>query len=395
MSSKSTYSILYMDAGSSGQGGSFVSLGQMLDLLAASGHQLHVILWNASPFEERYRASGAKVVRIYNPIYTTNKNKLLKIYNALTALLYRRIPSILVGVELFLQYVCYRRVLRYAKENSIDLIHLNNQPIRNFIGFWLAKKLKIPVLSHLRTLHGYGLTSAHIKFMKKLCCHMIAVSNASFSYWHQQGIPKEWISVLQNPYDGMLLERNFSKKQYYSLVCISRLENGKGLFFLIKGFYELLKKDSQFTLTLIGDGTLKEELQALVNELGIQQQVKFLGYVQNAKELLPQFDALLFLSEQEGFGRVALEGMAAGIPVIASNVDGINEIVQNQYNGLLIEPNNTDHLVTAVLMLNEQAELAETLIKNGYQTVKTAYAADHFQRQLTTVYDDLMESLNE
>ncbi len=392
MTKKRKHTILYIESGSSGKGGSYVSLLQLLTVFS-NNYELHVLLWNDSPFIMQYQELGAHVVKIDNPIYTVKKSRLKKLYNAATALFSRTAPRMLIGCELLLQYSCYRKVLSYVKKNSITLIHLNNQPIRNFIGFWLAKTLNLPVVSHLRTLNGYGMTPAHINFLKRLRCRMVAPSHSASDYWQKAGVPLEWISVLPNPYyeepgfRPLLNDVPATRPTGYSLVCISRLEEGKGLFFLIAAFRELLKSDSQFTLTLIGDGILREKLQQEVERYQLNNHVSFLGYVHDAKRLLPHYNLLIFVSEREGFGRVAVEGMAAGIPVVASKVSGIVDVVQDQYNGLLVDYGDIPQLTSAVLSLQRDPALREKLIENGRRTVNDRYGLSAFRTKMETVYE--------
>ena len=384
------YNVLYLEAGSSGQGGSFVSLLQLISVFSNKKNHLHIILWNDSPYIPQYQALGASVLKIDNPIYSMKKAVIRTLYNLATRVLRRIYPSLLIQLELWLQYFCYRKIVSYAKQNSINLIHLNNQPMRNFIGFWAAKKLNLPALCHLRTLNGYGMTRAHIKFLNTLRCHMIAVSESAAIYWQQCGIPNEWITRIANPYQGSLNQEKKSKKLGYSLVCISRLAPRKGLMFLLEAFHELVQIDSRFTLSIIGDGELRGTLLQKVSSLKLMDHVKLLGYVHEASQQLADYDVLVFVSEQEGFGRVILEGMSAGIPIVATNVAGVNEILQHRHNGLLIEYGEKQQFVQSVLSLYRDEAIRIKLLDNARQSIEMYFNMDLFYKKISTLYDAVL-----
>lgn len=382
--------ILFMEAGESGRGGSFVSLLQLLTLLAQQGHKLSVILWNPSPFIAHYEALGARVFCIDNPIYTVANRKYKFIYDKLIASALRSFPQMSIWIELLLQYRCYRQVMKIAGNNDIDLLHLNNQPIRNFIGFWVAKRIQLPVIAHIRTLNSYGFSRSHINFIEKLNCKLVAVSNAAKQCWLETGIPAQWVQVLHNPYDGVVKRRiekthNFCKK----IVYIGRLEVGKGLDFLLESFTLALQANSNLSLTVIGSGSEYDRLLQLGKHYNLDKNLNFLGYIKNAKERLPEFDVLVLPSQQEGFGRVILEAMAHGVGVIATQVGGVVDIVKNEINGLLVNYGDPQALADAILQITNDAVLCQNMIAQAYETVTQYFNQDTFYTELMTGYQSL------
>ena len=383
--------ILFIESGASGKGGSFVSLLQIIALLSKKNYQLYVVLWNDSPFIKEYEALGAQVFRIHNPVYTINKNRLKFLYDKLKAVSLRYFPSFLVWLELLLQYSSYKAVLRLARNKNILLIHLNNQPVRNFLGFWIGKRLRLPIIVHLRTLHCYGFTLHHKRFIEKLNCKMIAVSNSAAACWIDAGIPSSWITGLMNPYDGKLIKN--SEEKVHSpkkLVFLGRLELGKGVDFLIQSFAKIVKIRPELSLTLIGDGSCLDELYQLSSHLGVSHAVHFSGYQKNAKQYLSEYDMLILPSQGEGFGRVIIEAMAQGLCVIATSVGGIQDIVENEVNGLLVKYGDQEALMSAILLIIENKVLRVKMIKNGYQTIEKKFQENAFCENLISQYNQLI-----
>lgn len=382
-------SILFMDSGDSGQGGSFVSLLQLVTLFASHGHRTHVVLWSDSPYISQYQQQGANVVIIDHPFYSKKRGFHRYVYNKCIAFCMRFSQHLIPVVELILQWNCYRFLTRYVTRHQITIIHTNNQPVRNFIGFWVAKKMKRPLVAHVRTLHGYGFTQAHVNFIRQLDCRLIAVSHSAADYWKKMGVPADAMITMPNPYDGELSQEIQAKTVEKRLVYVGRLESGKGLEFLLESFSQLVKQDGAFTLSLIGDGSKKRELMQHCLALGIEKQVRFLGYIYDAKRLLSQFDVLIFASAQEGFGRVVVEAMAKKLPVVATRVSGIIDIVRHQYNGLLVDYGNQEQLVAAILRLYQDQALCKQLVENGYRTVVNEFSVSNYYQQLYDIYRGL------
>lgn len=382
--------ILFIEAGTSGKGGSFVSLLQMLKLLSKKQYRLVVLLWNYSPFMDQYRTLGAEVFQINNALYTVNKNKYKLFYNKLTALLLRLFPVALPWLELFLQLNAYKQMKKIVQRFKVDFIHLNNQPLRNFIGFWLAKHLNIPVVCHLRTLHGYGLTQAHINFLKQLNVTMIAVSNAAAEYWEKKGIPGSWIKVIYNPYDGKLVKQWLTSKPFQKkIIYIGRIEKTKGVDYLLEAFKNAQSTLSDLSLTIIGDGAYYQTMKEKAHVLGITNKISFLGYINDAKQLLPQYDVLVMPSAIEGFGRVLVEAMAVGIPVISTHTSGINEIITDHFNGLLTPYGDVSALTRAIIELVQNRSLRREMQENAYYTVCKKFQEDEFYKKLLSSYNAL------
>ena len=118
---------------------------------------------------------------------------------------------------------------------------------------------------------------------------------------------------------------------------------------------------------IIGDGSERKNLEKLTDELGLQEKVKFLGEISNEKipEYLLAADCFVLPSIKEGFGIAVLEAMAVGVPVIASRVGGILDIIEDGRNGLLVEPVDSEAIAQAILKIYEQPEISSYLTNSA------------------------------
>ncbi|WP_405369151.1 glycosyltransferase [Nonlabens sp. Asnod2-A12] len=154
------------------------------------------------------------------------------------------------------------------------------------------------------------------------------------------------------------LHRNYSffKQEDFKLIQISSFRKEKDQASIIRCLPLLPER---IKLILVGDGTLIEEYKKLVRSLKLDNRVVFLGNRYDIAQLLNYADVSILSSNREGFGLAIVEGMAAGLPVIASDIVGVREIVKGY--GLLFEKNNVDDLKKEILKLYDDEEFYEKM----------------------------------
>lgn len=178
-----------------------------------------------------------------------------------------------------------------------------------------------------------------------------------------------------------------------NILFVGTLGKFKGCEYVIKAMSGILKEFPDCILRIIGDGERYEEFIELSKELGVHQNIIFEGFIQ-AEKMLDYYnstDIVVFPSVvPETFGRVAAEAMAAGKPVIASNVGGIPEIVEHEETGILVEPKNPKQIADAVKYLLENPDVAREMGKRGKELVKKRYSPSIIAKKyLEEVYERL------
>lgn len=160
-----------------------------------------------------------------------------------------------------------------------------------------------------------------------------------------------------------------------------KLNRGKGLEHLIRAWESVSGIHKDAHLVLIGSGggqslSCEEDLRRLVEEKALGSRVTFTGYVHNVHEYLQASDLLILPSENEAFGLCILEAMSCGIPVIATRVGGIPEIITHLENGVLVEPADPCGLARQIDRLLSQPRLAGLLVENARRTVCEKYSIE-------------------
>lgn len=168
-------------------------------------------------------------------------------------------------------------------------------------------------------------------------------------------LPNQKVEVI---YNGVDIEKfatatSYQKSMFFDdtdtiIIQVSRFQTQKDQQTVIHALSDL---PENYKLLLVGDGELKADCQALVNQLNLQHRVKFLGVRMDVPALLKTADIVVQSSHWEGFGLAAVEGMAAGKPLIASDVAGLRDIVKDY--GLLFEQGNAKELVSKILQLQD------------------------------------------
>ena len=160
-----------------------------------------------------------------------------------------------------------------------------------------------------------------------------------------------------------------------------KLNRGKGLEHLIRAWEIVRHERASAHLALIGSGggmslSCEDELRRFVRERRMSSTVTFTGYVENVHEYLQASDLFVFPSEDEAFGLSLVEAMSCGLPVIASRVGGIPEIVEHSHNGILVRPGDPHALAREVIRLLGRPMLVRSLASHARRTVCERYSIE-------------------
>lgn len=170
--------------------------------------------------------------------------------------------------------------------------------------------------------------------------------------------------------------------------CVARLRVEKGQKTLVKALAEVVKAIPAVKLLMIGDGPDKMELMRLSEDLGVSGNIVWLGQQDQAEvyKLYGVMDIVVVPSLFEGFGLVAAEAMAAGLPVIASNVDGVAEVVKDGETGALFPVGNWQALAESLIHLLNNPQLAKKFGQNGRDRVQEYFSLDQFSASMLRIY---------
>ncbi len=296
------------------------------------------------------------------------------------------------------------------RENpDIFHIHLWN-PGAGRYAFMAANKQKTKIIA---TEHDPFVLKGIKKIFKKIAlkktAHTIAISNHNaeqIAQWYPE--IKEKISVIHNGIENDIFleeswhfsvqEKNKFKKELlkadkadFIIISVAALHPRKGLKYLIGAMPKVLEQAPNCKLIIAGQGPQKKELHALIHRLGLDNKIILLGHQDEIGKILKAGDLFVLPSIKEAFGLVLLEAMAAGLPIVASRVGGIPEIVEDQKSGLLIENGDSFALAEKIIFLIKNAPLRQKLASEGLERVKQ-FDAKEMAKKTERIYEQLVIS---
>lgn len=174
--------------------------------------------------------------------------------------------------------------------------------------------------------------------------------------------------LIYNPVDVDKFYKADEQHQGIRLATAGRLSKEKNQKMLVDAVKILCQKYENLSLTILGDGPLKDELKYYVKDNGMSDEIHLEGNVANVEEYLSKSDIFVLSSTYEGLPLVILEAMAAKLPIVSTDVGGVKDIVKN--NGMLVQSENTDALVNALEKLIDDKALREELGNNSFENVQ-------------------------
>ncbi len=170
---------------------------------------------------------------------------------------------------------------------------------------------------------------------------------------------------------------------------IAELHRNKGLSYALEGIAQLKKQTSEpFVFVVIGEGEERERLTAQRAALGLDETVRFVGFREDASALLSAFDIFLFASTKEGFPYAILEAGNAGLPVIATSVGGIPEVIDDMKSGILIQSKNPGEIARALSYLIEHKDRRTEFGKAIKERIEGRFNIDHMVDETLRIYGD-------
>ena len=292
------------------------------------------------------------------------------------------------GLKLFDEYV--------RNHGFPDIIHVHSLLNAGFVAQEISLKHNIPyVVTEHSSAFARGLVSEQsIKKLQSVAIHSkknIAVSDEFKKLLNEKFICKNWCYI-PNIVSNEFIKSSLPKKKIkvdFVFISICRLIEKKRVDILIRSFAELSKDVKGIKLKIGGDGSVKNQLIELADELGISKSVEFLGTL-NREEVLKHItysDAFVLASEYETFGVVLVEALALGKPVVATRCGGPESIVVPTV-GCLVEKNSVEALTQGMreLYINKNKYCAENIRKYCYEN----FSEDAVVNELNEIYHTVL-----
>jgi len=327
-------------------------------------------------FKYFYPAKYQKLYRDGGFIYNLKTNYLAKIqlplflffqlYNAFKLVIFNN-PDIIHSHWILPQGLVGAIIYKILKKPHILTVHagdvfaLANMPIGKFFAIFVVKNSsKIFVVSN---------------YVSQILCAMLP-DNTIQEYNDKLMILPMGVDVKLYQSNQTIKKKNLYKRKNTTILFIGRLNDKKGIIYLIQSMLELKHISEHLSLLICGDGPLKQELESFTEKNKLKGIVKFKGFITEDEKIhyMILADILVVPSiitdsgETEGMPVVILEGMAAGKAIIASNVSGASDVIQDGYNGLLVEQKNPRQLAEKIMLIINNPEFRENIEINALKS---------------------------
>jgi len=301
------------------------------------------------------------------------------------------------------------QLVKFIKDNKFDIVHLHSSKA-GAIGRIACFLCRIPCIY---TPHGWAFNMDITSIKKKLYIYIerflglftkyiIAISPAEKYNAVNYKIGQERkIILITNGIDIKRFSKTETKKYEFRrylgiepsvrvIGMVGRLSEQKDPITFVKVAKKIISKYSNVRFILVGDGELRHDVEVLIKKEGISDYITITGWVSNVEQYISIFDIGVLTSKWEGFGLVLAEYMAAKVPVVASNVDGIPNVITNGVTGILVEKGDVDEFANAILKILDNKTLKDSFTQNGYKKVVDEFDINRVIKQHEELYSSLI-----
>lgn len=288
-----------------------------------------------------------------------------------------------------------------VKAKDIQIIHAQTR-VTSIIAFWLAKLNHIP---YLMTCHGFFKPHFFRRTFPFWGKKVIAISDAVYAHLiNDFKLRKENIELI---YNGLEIKKNIQQSQAEKeafktkfglnskpiVGCVARLSEVKGHKFLIQAFKIVLTEFPSLQLLLVGEGKIKRELSALAKDLAIEKNVIFIPNVVDTSLVLSIMEIFVMPSLQEGLGLAIMEAMAQALPIVATNVGGIRDLIKDNQTGILVSPRDSQGLAYAIITLLKDKPKAQALGKAAQDFIQREFSLEKMVDKTEALYNLLLKEI--
>jgi glycosyltransferase involved in cell wall biosynthesis len=274
-------------------------------------------------------------------------------------------------------------IARVVKEHRIDIIH-SHEYKSDLLAWAVTRFCRVPAMT---TIHGWIRNDLKRKLYIRagqsvlpFFDRVVAVSSETRSAVLECGVPESKVTVIhngivtenyrrENQQPGFLRQQFSLPEEARLIGYVGRLSPEKGQFDMLAAAEELLRQYPQTWIAMVGDGPDRAALKQRAEELGIGNRVLFTGHLQDVRPVIRDLDVLALTSHTEGFPNVVLEALCMEVPVIATDVGGVREIITDGVTGVLTPARSPSRIADGLTRLLADPAWARKLALRGQREV--------------------------
>ncbi|MEM7084284.1 MAG: glycosyltransferase family 4 protein [Pseudomonadota bacterium] len=307
-----------------------------------------------------------------------------------------------------LDFAVIGRLRKLIADFEPDIIHLHSRRGADWFGSIAARRFPdIPVIVSRRVDNAES--ALVVKYKYRLFDRVVAISSAIRDVLADAGVPAQKLRVVHSAVRTATWERSWDRvafaKTFFNqtsgsvekrrapvIGMVAQLIKRKGHRFVLEAVPMIRERYPDVRVVFFGRGPEDSRLMLQAQRLGIEQAVTFAGFRKDINHWLGCLNVFIHPPLTEGLGVAVLQAAAASLPIVASRVGGVTEIIEDEVNGLLIDPESPAQIAEGVLRLLDDREGAEAMGKAAHEKVVSQFSVDAMVEGNLNVY---LELLNE
>ena len=302
-------------------------------------------------------------------------------------------------------FKAYNKLKQLQKEESFDLIYCQ-QPVGGMMGRLLAKKFKLPVIYTAHGFHffkGCPLINKIVyktveKWLSKYTDVLITINEEDYqsalkmkakNVYKINGIGIDNSKIKFEDFDKLAFKKELGLHENDKVILtVSEINENKNYITMLETIKQLVEKDETIKFVSCGTGVWKDKIYNYAKELGIENNVVFLGYRKDIGKIMQITDLFFHASFREGLTLSVMEAMSFGLPCVVSNVRGNRDLIVNGKGGFVCEPTDVINFAVKIEFLLKNAEDYKLMSEFNKEESKK-YLVDNVKKQLEKIYGDI------
>lgn len=300
-----------------------------------------------------------------------------------------------------LDFSLRQRLAELARKSGSDVIHVHSRRGADTFGGRAAKAAGIPAILTRRVQSAEP--SAWLRYKCRPYSRTVAISSAVHDELSRAGVEEHRLHLIPSAVDterfrpdpaarARILERYELPGDALLAVSVAQLIRRKAQDFLLPLTARLLEDKPEYRLLLFGQGPEQAKLELQAVRLGLEKHVLFCGFDPECAALLPGFDLFLHPARREGLGAVVLEAMSTGLPVVASSVGGIVDVIEDGVDGCLVAPDDGDEWYRVVHELVKDPARRARLGTEARRTIESRFTIERMTESYLKLYEQVVRT---
>lgn len=326
---------------------------------------------------------------------------------------YFLMPELVRKISPLKDIKAFFKIYHFIKKQGFDIVHTHTSKA-GMLGRWAAKLAGVKIIVH--TPHGHIFYGYFGWFKTKLFIYLERLTGPltdKIITLTQRGKeehvkyriarPDKFVPIYSGIDVGKFVDFHadaVKEKEKLNIPLdvpvigtVTRLAPVKGNQYLIASLPEVVKLFPTLKVLIVGDGSERGKLERYVKKLSLLENVIFLGICKDVRGILNTFDIFVLPSLNEGMGRCMLEAQALGVPVVATKVGGIPEVVRDSIGGILVPPRNPEAMAEAIINLLKNKSLRDNMSEEAKRWVGHRFSAGAMVEKISDLYKELIGAM--